>query len=128
MAETYEQYEKNKQTASKEGWTGSPAARPTFEDRLEAAMDQTELLKAVRRRVETFLRIYEERNADLRETAQAQREHGQGHMARAMADRMEADYQEVATVSGYSRTDSPEERLLLDDLKVLLAEFPQKDW
>jgi hypothetical protein len=119
MAETYEQYEKNKQ---------GTVEREAFDDRLSAAMDQTVLLKAVRRRVETFVRIYEERNRELLEKARKMREEGSGIRTAAIAGGMEHDYQEVATVSGYSRAKNPEERLLLDDLKILLDQFPQEDF
>lgn len=126
MAETFDEYENNKINSSQE-WPGGVAERKTFDTRLRASLDQVELLEGVFRRVTEFVRIYEESNKDMLEAAQRSRKEGRGLRSAAIANGMENDYQEVATVSGYSRAKNPEERLLLDDLKVLLDQFPQKN-
>jgi len=126
MAETYDQYKRNRRLArERPPVTGVESAISATETRLNAALDQAELLRGVYARVKAFLEIYEDHNKDLLKAAESFHQDAQGIRSAAIAQRMEDTYQEVATVSGYSRPKNPEERLLLDDLKVLLDQMPE---
>ena len=114
MAETYEQYEKNRAKGL--------VTNRSLEERVEAALDQTELFQGVRARVERFLAAYEGFMEFEREHAQAIRNDPvASERALMIAMNMERSIQELASVP-----DEPKSSLLLDDLRILLDQFPQK--
>lgn len=118
MAETFEQYEKNKaqsRPVQENRWM-------SIEDRMDVAMNQTELLKGVCARVKAFVEAYEgfmefeiKRVKEIRENPEAT------GRARSIADNMELDTQTLCAAP-----DEPQNaRLLLDDLKVLLDQMAE---
>lgn len=113
MAETYEQYEKNKGVLGPEGY------RP-LEDRMNTALDQTELLNAVRERVQAFVNAYEQEAVPEMEYVRRSREEG----LTLRAQMVEADVQRIERIRPPGTTE--EYTLLLDDLKILLDQFPQR--
>lgn len=113
MAKTYDEYRQYQETKDQ---------RHSTEDMVQAAMDQTELLQGVARRVQAFVNAWEKDIAPELEYAKRSQEGGWGHRARTILD----DTQRVADIWGAGPNDKV--FLLLDDVKVLLAMFPQKDF
>lgn len=93
MAETFEQYEKNKALVRHS---------PSLEMLIDTAMNQTELLQGVVRRVQAFVEAYQE------------------------WDDLEPSYQELRSVS--RENGDLLGTLTFDDLKILLDKFPQRDF
>lgn len=123
MGNVYEQYEKNQAVNAK---SASELRKEglTLEDRVGAAMDQTELLQEVGRRVTAFVEAYERLNSLSLEEAKALRARpDQTERTRRIADNIELAHQQLYTQghpgqSGFTA-------LNLDDLKILLDQFPQ---
>jgi hypothetical protein len=121
MGKTYDEYEKNKATAD----TTPGPNRARFTERLDAAQDQRELLQGVRARVEMFVEAYEDSYApELRDLAAMRAHENLTPVQTAMLRNMERDLQQVTTTG--RRPDGLPYVLTLDDLKVLLDQFPQK--
>ncbi len=89
MAAIYEQYLKNKSVAD---------GKPDMTTLVDAAMDQTELLQGVLRRVENYVEMYEQLGLP----------------------------QQIKCFTVHSGEISAE--LTLDDLKILVDKFPQRDF
>jgi hypothetical protein len=118
MAETYEQYEKLKNRTKPTSWM-------TVEDKVDAALDQGELLRGVYARVAAFLESYEadvQPNLDVAAEIRERARVSAGKFSEQTADLMEADAQVVAEVR---RVHHEHQRLFLDDLKVLLDQMPE---
>jgi gas vesicle protein len=111
MAETFEKYQELKD---------SDGTHIALEKKLDIAMDMTELLKDVRRRVEAFVKAYEEDIVPEELAAQRMRETGFEGRARVILD----DLQNVQSV----QDEQGKVQLRLDDVKILLDKFPQQDW
>lgn len=94
MAEIYEQYLKNKHSLD-------PENTPKVLDRVGPAMDQTELLQGVARRVQAWVEEYQ---------------------------KWEALSLVFQTIKGIPMVDGPGLDLTFDDLKILLDQLPQKDF
>jgi hypothetical protein len=117
MAKTFETYERLRDE--------NTATHRKMEDRIEGAVEQTELLQDVRRRVQAFVDAYEELNAEYLKTAQALRGRSEKtDRQEAMAANIERDYQEIYTQGHHGAEDFT--AITLDDLKVLLDQFPQQ--
>lgn len=120
MGNVYEQYEKNRENMK----TGGEYKSGALYDRIDAAMDQTELLKDVRRRVTAFVEAYETLNSGALEEVELLRSReNPTDRVKAIADNIERDYQEVYTQGHHGKEDFT--AITLDDLKILLDQFPQ---
>lgn len=108
MAKTYEQYLKNQQEQEDR----------VLENSVSAALDQVDLLRDVRARVEAFVEYYETHVAEILPFITEQREKDTA-MALKVAELAELDIQTVNPGDG-------KVRLFLDDIKVLLDQLPQK--
>ncbi len=114
--ETYERLQKENHDSSNK-----------LEDRLEGAVEITELLQDVRRRVQAFVEAYDQMFApevDHVKYVREQENYDPEGRAAKVADNMEMDLQTLR--SAPAQPDNA--RLFLDDLKVLLDQFPQKDF
>jgi len=115
MAKTYDDYQQ----------TDVQKARENGEEiieRVAKAMDRTEILQDVRRRVTAFVKAYEaDVLIEVEHIAKVREAEGYDPASRVarVADNMEQDIQALAGPPG--------KKLLLDDLKILLDQFPQKD-
>lgn len=119
MAKTYDDYERLRDE--------NAAIHRKLEDRIEGAVELTELLQDVRRRVEAFITEYEVLNEDYLKTARSilDREDKTDRQERVASNIMR-DYQEIYA-QGHHKPEGPT-AIVLDDLKVLLDQFPQKDF
>lgn len=116
MAETYEQYLKNARAQQDR----------VMENSVGAAMDQVDLLRGVRQRVQEFVDFYESDMEPTMNFIREQREKG-SELSLKTAELAEYDVQTVAN-DGSPTTRASSARLTLDDLKILLEQFPQKDF
>lgn len=115
MAKTFEDYQATDPEKARE-------ERTDVIERVAAAMDRTEILQDVARRVAQFVSAYEEMCAmELNHIREVRGEDGYDPDSRRarVAANMEQDLQNLAGLPG--------SKLLLDDVKVLLDQFPQKD-
>lgn len=114
MAKTFETYARLRDE-------NATTHRP-LEDRIDGAVELTELLQDVRRRVTEFVHAYEAAYdmelGHIVETRGAEDYKPESRRAR-VADNMELDLQSLSGLPGA--------RLLLDDVKILLEKFPQTD-
>lgn len=118
MAKIFDTYERLRDA--------NAATHRSLETRLEEAVEQTELLQDVRRRVDAFVKAYEAMFApEVDHVRYTREQEGYDPESRAarVADNMEMDLQTLR--SAPSRPENA--RLLFDDLKILLDQFPQKD-
>lgn len=121
MAETYDTYLKNKNQSENQGLPG----QQSIVDRLESAVSQTELLQDVRRRVEAFVKAYEHLNRfGFQEAAKIRSRDNPTERSLRIADAIEQQTQEIYT-QGHKGS-SEFTALTLDDLKILLDQFPQQ--
>jgi hypothetical protein len=117
MAKTFETYERLRDE--------NAATHRKLEDRIEGAVELTELLQDVRRRVQAFVDAYETLNAEYLKTAQALRDHPKKTDRQAIiAANIERDYQEIYAQGHHG--DETFTAIALDDLKILLDKFPQQ--
>lgn len=119
MAQTYDDYERLKGTAL-------PGSGCSIEDRMDKAVEQTELLQDVRRRVERFIEAYEDLNGISVATVTEMRGRSDAsERTLRIADNIERSYQEIYSQGHLGAKDFS--AITLDDLKILLDQFPQKD-
>lgn len=122
MAKTYDTYQKLK---GEDRTMSRPTRKESIEARIEAAVEQTELLQDVGRRVKHFIEAYERcMDMELKHIAEARlaEDWNPDSFKGKIVRNMEDDLQLLR-----SATDSPENaRLHLDDLKILLDQFPQQ--
>jgi uncharacterized protein YyaL (SSP411 family) len=115
MAKTFESYERLRDE--------NAATHRKLDDRIEGAVELTELLQDVRRRVQAFVDAYEELNEDYLKSAQALRDRPEKtDRQEIMAANIERDYQEIYTQRHPGVADVT--AIALDDLKILLDKFP----
>lgn len=117
MAKTFETYERLRDE--------NAATHRKLEERIEGAVELTELLQDVRRRVGAFVIAYEKMFApevDHVKYTREQETYDPESRAARVADNMEMDLQTLRPAP--AQPDNA--RLLLDDLKILLDKFPQQ--
>jgi hypothetical protein len=121
MAEIYDNYTVNaKQLDVKSRQDSRTFGKALF----DVAMDQTDLLKEVRRRVQAFVDAYEPYMAmEVEHIAELRARPNVTDRLKAVADNMELDVQTLRSAPA----DPKNTHLFLDDLKILLDQFPQKD-
>jgi hypothetical protein len=110
MAETYRKYRENRERS----------ASRSMETRVNAIMDQTELLVSVCTRVQAFVDAYMGVvDSEIKRVAEIRNDPKASERSRSVADNMELDVQTL-----YATPNDPSARLLLDDLIVLLEQLP----